>query len=349
MQDSLPPEEQRSMIRQATRNRDTCLPSPSQPPRRAWRDGAPMLERLRDSLQMPSLHPSGACLRVMLLSEGESAVIDLAPDADAQLVVGRHEQAGLGVQDDSTLSLRHVLILLRSRPGADGPTVDLIPLSPSAPVQPWPAALPGDVTARGTALLCGNSLLFMTQIQSGLETPSTAFSLQGGSVHVKAEDVNIAVHKRRVVSSVPPRSTFIREARALLELHDAGSAEAAYTLEVRRGDLCARLGLLEAWLAQGILLGRSQAKCSHPLFSQVLSPAEISRSHVYVRREGDYVVFYDTASMGGVWIGDEQVHRAQVLAPLSCNMALRERQACMPPLELSLPESVSISLRARGM
>jgi hypothetical protein len=349
MQDSLPPDEQRSMIRQATRNRDTCLPSPSEPPQHAWRDGAPILERLRDSLRMPSLHPSGACLRVMLFSEGERAVLDLALDADAQLVVGRHEQADLGVQDDSTLSLRHVLVLLRSRPDADGPTVELIPLSPSAPVQPWPAALPNDVTARGTALLCGNSLLFMTQIHSGPDAPCTAFALQGGSVHAKAEDVNIAVRKRRVVSSVPPRSTFIREARELLELHDAGTSEAAYTLEVRRGDLCARLGLLEAWLAQGILLGRSQAKCSHPLFSQVLSPAEISRSHVYVRREGDYVVFYDTASMGGVWIGAEQVHRAEVLAPLSCDIALRERQAREPLLELSLPKSVCISVRPRGL
>jgi len=308
-----------------------------------------MLERLRKSLEFPALHPSGACLRVVLLSERESAMRDLSLDQDAQLVVGRHGQADLGVQDDSALSLRHVLVLHRPCGDAAGQTVELIPLSPSAPVRPWPHPLPDDVAGRGTALLCGDSLLFVTQIQQGQYTASTAFALQGGSVRLKVDDGNIAVRKRRTVDSSPPRSTFIREARALTELHDTGASEAAYILEVQRGDLRARLGLHEAWLAQGILLGRSPTKCSHPLLAEALSPVGISRSHLYLRREGDHVVFYDTASMGGVWIEEEQVYRAEALAPMSRDAESWEQQARAALIELALPESVRIMLRPRGV
>ena len=101
------------------------------------------------------------------------------------------------------------------------------------------------------------------------------------------------------------------------------------------------------------MLGRSELKCSHVALAAVLKSDNVSRCHLFLRREADAVVFYDTASTAGVFVGDEQVRRFAIPAPLDVlapDADPQVRNAAVNPARviLQLTEEVSVRLLANG-
>jgi hypothetical protein len=136
----------------------------------------------------------------------------------------------------------------------------------------------------------------------------------------------------------PPQIARISTAYGATDL-PPGDTDAQLVLEVWSGQRRVRLALRESWLARGILLGRNPEKCSHPALADVLSSEQVSRCHLFLRREEDRVVFYDTASSFGVCVHDDLIHRVSI--PATAAGVNPEH------IVLSLTDDVFVTLHAR--
>ncbi len=293
-------------------NYNTIFPS-------ALRDiDSELAARVRTELAALSLHfeaplPRGhtVAARIALVGTRELELRELLADPDAFVVVGRHSEASMRALDSSSLSLRHVLLIPQLASSATEMLVDIVPLAPTVRLALWSQPLPEPLAEHCTAFILGDSLL--------LVAPVTGKEIAGAGLHVTP---SIAAHLERHASAKPrptepPRCTRVSTAYTATDLPPASDGSARLVLEVRSSDRAVRLHVQEAWLARGILLGRNPDKCSHVALADALSSDHVSRCHVFLRREEDDVVFYDTASTSGVCVDDELVRRVRIPAPLS--------------------------------
>jgi hypothetical protein len=281
--------------------------------------------------------------RVALLACDALYLDQVSADPNDYLCVGRHTEASLRSASSESLSLRHVLLIPRPLGGTQI-QLDVVPLAPTIGVAPWSQPLPVALAQRCTAIVLGDSLLLVSgvitrELESTLNlAPSTTKNLERTQRRAPRDVEN---ELRTRVSSI----------HDLLSLRADDQPTGPLALEVRSEDAAVTIHLREDWLAQGIVLGRSELKCSHAALSAVLSSLSVSRCHLFLRREDDAIVFYDTASTFGVSVGDQQVRRVAIPAPLSVlasDAGPDVRTATVNPARvvLLLADEVSVTLTA---
>jgi hypothetical protein len=269
---------------------------------------------------------SDLAARVALVSSDGVSLHELPASPDEYLVVGRHSEATVRSADAASLSLRHVL-LIPQRVGAEPDVVlDIVALAPTIKIAPWPRTLPRPLADRCAGLALGDSLLLVAPVAHG-DRPADVFiapepaSKLAANLRVTAPmlDTHASANANGYPSS---RLTRISSAAPALRLPPGEDLadDARLVLEVRDDSVRVRIGLREPWLIGGIVIGRNQEKCSHASLARVLTPLEVSRCHLYLRREQDEIVFYDTASTCGVYLSDydedaEPIRRFVVPAP----------------------------------
>ena len=277
--------------------------------------------------------------RLALLGTGELQLHELGAAPEAFVCVGRHTEASLRVESSDSLSLRHVLLIPRAT-ADDDIQVDIVPLSPMVRVAPWPHEIPAIAGTVTTAMLLGDSLLLIAPAV----LPGRASSLQ-----LEPDPAAGLPHRSSSPNGHVPLRTRITMAPSLSDMPSVDPADEGLFLEVRNKATSVCIALREEWLACGLLIGRSPGKCSYAALAHVLAHPEISRCHLFLRREDDSVVFYDTASTWGVVVNDKDVRRVCIPAPRPRSEAPNgAREAAINPegLSLQLSADVFITLRA---
>jgi len=296
--------------------------------------------------------------RVALLTSDEAFLHELPGSPDAYLVVGRHTEASVRAEGATSLSLRHVLLIPQRSDSTAGVALDIVALAPTMRVGVWPRPLPAVLAGRCTALVLGDSLLLVAPIEraegvaevfmapdvaSGLppqRRPQPVAQRQRASAG-SAESADSLSHSTRISMAMP--------SDALPDAADACDAE--LVLEVCSDDGSVRVPLREPWLVGGIVLGRNADKCSHSSIARLLTSPEVSRCHLYLRREHNEIVLYDTASTSGVRLGEddeELVRRVAVPAPLGA-LARGNPDAINPArIQLWLSTDVRLTIFAAG-
>lgn len=252
--------------------------------------------------------------RVALLAADEVSLHELPASPDAYLVVGRHSEASVRTAGAQSLSLRHVLLIPQRTAQGPGVVLDIVALAPTMRIAPWPRPLPGGLAERSTALVLGDSLLLVAPVTRSEQHTEIFIAPEPASklgVKPRPEAPPAQAHRRTRITSAAPAES--------LPAGDDLPDDARLVLEVRNDGERVRIGLREPWLVGGIVLGRNTEKCSHASLARVLASPEVSRCHLYLRREQDDIVFYDTASTSGVHLSEDEeaeaVRRFVVPAP----------------------------------
>jgi hypothetical protein len=287
----------------------------------------------------------GAELRMAIISPYAVVVRDLRCAADDFAVIGRHGAVVMGGREALAMSLRHILAIPERIDS--NPSLRLIPLSPEHPVVRVDELLPAELRARGDTFQVGEGLLFVAAL--GPIRPGRLTGLAGSSARVENACARIDARSEpapegsgrprlRLLPRCGHRATSAASSRARLqgpsapEVHRHGRARprlvppgggrvtsaasvAGLTLEVTSAEVRVSFDLREPWLERGILLGRSDRKCSHRALRLALSSEYISRAHVLLRRERDDLVFYDLASTNGTFVKGARVRRVCMHVP----------------------------------
>jgi hypothetical protein len=253
-------------------------------------------------------------------------------------VVGRHSQASLRAHAEN-LSLRHLLLL-----GRAGALTELIPLVSAQRVRAWSRPLPPRLAARCIAFDLDCALLLI------------APELEGAAAPVLQRPAASGLGAARKPARTPERNqlrgsgehTIVTIARDLSLVPDEPAGLRPLALSVRTDERSVSVGVREDWLEQGLILGRKPEKCSHRAFHDLLSEDDhISRCHLYLRREADEVVFYDTASTSGLWLGEECVQRVAIPAPRAACEGAGDAALINPEhVVIALTDRVSVTLTA---
>jgi hypothetical protein len=285
--------------------------------------------------------------RVALLTEHEIYRHELPASPDAYLVVGRHSEANVRA-DAPALSLRHVLLIPQPDVTAGSILLDVVALAPTMRIAPWPRPLPAALADACSALMLGDALLLVAPVTRGERRAEVTLAPDPAS--------QLRAPMRGAARSQLPHAwsdhTRISSAAPALSLPDGDdtAADVAFTLEVRDEHLRVRIGLREAWLVGGIMLGRNEEKNSHASLSRVLTADGVSRCHLYLRREHDDIVFYDTASTNGLHTSNDET--AEPIRRFVIRAATGGKQAPMTVNPdrtwLWLTSSVRVTLYATG-
>lgn len=298
-----------SGFQQARCNRNTIMPQGYRDLSReltAVLDGR--LAELEQYFSEPVADELPICARLALLGTEELQTL-VVPAQPAEFVcVGRHTEAGLRVEKASSLSLRHILLIPRQavEAGEAEIQIDMVPLSPMVRLAAWPGELPPSLGSLCQGWLMGDALLLIAPTLSDAAASSLELRPSVVAGLSNAPEPAIVQHTLRARVTVAP---------SLFDVPLAPAQDAPLALEVRNGLMTVRLPIQETWLDRGVLLGRHPEKCSHSALAQVLAHEEVSRCHAFLRREGDTVVFYDTASTFGLQVGGLPVRRVAVPAP----------------------------------
>lgn len=309
-------------------------------------------EQLQEHFAAPLPDNVPVIVRIALIGASDLDLYELSVDPDSFVVVGRHSEASVRADSSSSLSLRHVLLIPHAT-AEDHITLEIVSLSPTIDPEPWlhTHRMPEPLATRCTGLVLGDALLLVATVGRGAETAvvKLAPTLEKvSSAHRHARDDRA---RRLDYDDDEPRKSEIvtihpTSITALADLSVADAPDAKLRLQVTFGDQRVTVALREAWLEAGLLLGREDRKCSHPALGAALSSNDVSRCHVYLRREGDAIVFYDTASTWGLHMKDELVRRIAIPAPVSC-LDSEDAQAKVNPerLTLDLTDRVSVTLQ----
>jgi hypothetical protein len=284
--------------------------------------------------------------RVALLARDALYLDEVTTDPGQYLCVGRHTEASLRSANSESLSLRHVL-LIPVPLGGTQMQLDVVPLSPTVAVSPWSRPLPPALAQRCTAIVLGDSLLLI----AGVNTPELESTLNLASPTTKHLERTRPRPPREDKNSLQTKVSSIHD---LLSMHPGDQPTGPLALEVRSDNAAVTIHLREDWLAQGIILGRSDVKCSHAALAAVLGDIGVSRCHLFFRRESDAIVFYDTASTAGLFIGEDEVRRVAIPAPrsvLAPGVGPGVRNATINParIALQLTDEVSVTLKAAAV
>lgn len=327
-------------------NRNTCfLPFARVP---ALEDE--LTERVTECAAQLTQHfdaPAALGARVALIGPHDLDLYDLALDPDAFVVVGRHSEAGVRAQGSASLSLRHVLLVPQRTTEADI-SIEVVALSPTVTPEPWPHMdrLPESLAARCTALLLGDALLLVAAV--GRDPDTAVVKIAPALEKVACGNRNAApVSSSQRQDADPSRRSRLISIRPanLSELAAIDAPDAQLWLRVEFGERRVTIGVREAWLNAGLLLGRAEGKNSHPALAAALGSDEVSRCHVFLRREGDVIAFYDTASTWGLRVHGRPVRRVTIPAPTSAFGSAAFVHAVNPErVSLALTEHVFLTL-----
>jgi len=296
--------------------------------------------------------------RIALVTSDEVLLHELPASPDAYLVVGRHTEAGVRAARAPSLSLRHVLLIPQCSDSTARVALDIVALAPTMRVGVWPRPLPAALAGRCTALVLGDSLLLVAPIEraEGVAEVCMAPEVVSGLAPqprpqpvVQRQRANGAIAESADCISRSTRISIAMPSDALPAAADACDAE--LVLEVCSDDGSVRVLLREPWLVGGIVIGRNADKCSHSSIARLLTSPEVSRCHLYLRREHNEIVFYDTASTSGVRLGEDDeefVRRVAVPAPLGA-LARGNPDAINPArTQLWLSTDVRLTIFAAG-
>jgi hypothetical protein len=302
-------------------------------------------DRVAAHFDQPPSSELGVAARVALLALDALYLGEVDAEPDHYLCVGRHTEASLRSACSASLSLRHVLLIPRPVDGARM-QLDVVPLGPTMAVAPWSQPLPVALAQRCTAIVLGDSLLLVSGVAD--RKPESMPNLAAPTTKHLERTTRDAPAPRRVENALRTRVSSIHD---LLSLRPDDQPTGPLALEVRSQDAAVTIHLREDWLGQGLVLGRSELKCSHAALAAVLKDERVSRCHVFLRREDDAVVFYDTASTAGIFVGEEQVRRIAIPAPLNVlafGADPEARSASVNPrrVVLQLTHEVSVTLLA---
>jgi hypothetical protein len=120
-------------------------------------------QKLCDYFGQPESSDRALVCRLALLSANTMRMHEMPDVVDEFVVVGRHSESQLRLNDDGSLSLRHALVI-PSAVSERSRAIDVIPLSPTVEIVEWSRVLPDALAGRCTAIQMGNSLLLMAAI-----------------------------------------------------------------------------------------------------------------------------------------------------------------------------------------
>lgn len=233
------------------------------------------------------------------------------------LIVGRHTQCGLRVEDD-TVALRQVAALVCCEGGR--PVVHLLDLGTSVPFITEDGLASAGVIADGPLYIAMGSVavwfLPCPRARAPLRADEAWNALAPRTFLDRRAPADGARPAPVAAPSPPPRprglhreSTTVTRVTAPLLLGEDDDQEIAWgTLKLDSGARRVRRAVSAERLEQGILLGR-YGRCS----LLIESPENtVSRVHALLIRLGMDVWIIDTASTNGVKRGDDEVH-AEVL------------------------------------
>ena len=288
--------------------------------------------------------------RVALLNAEGVVLHELPASPEEYLVVGRHTEAAVRVGDALSLSLRHVLLIPQRAQARSGVVLDVVALAPTMRIASWPEPMPQTLAGRCTPLVLGDALLLVAPMISDEHLPEVVIAPDPESQLAAAPRSRALPREERGGERRDSRISTAIPADSLPEGEEL-AADAKLVLEVRDDEASVRIGLREPWLVGGIVIGRNTEKCSHASLARVLGSDEVSRCHLYVRREQDEIVFYDTASTSGVRLGEddeEYIRRVAVPAPLG-EVAAVDRDAINPErTQLWLSTDVRLTIYSRS-
>jgi hypothetical protein len=237
------------------------------------------------------------------------------------LIVGRHSQCGLLIDDD-TVSLRHVAALVRS----DGarPILHVRDLATNQPFVTEDGAPNGGVIADGPLYIAIGNIAIWFLPCPGSSFPSSAdeawqalaprtfLDRRSPSDSVRPSSSAAVSSPKNAAVSQPmalDERTHVTQVAAPLLLGEDDDPEIAWgTLKISHGARREKRAISAERLEQGILLGR-YGRCSLLLET---TENTVSRVHVLLLRLGAEVWILDTASTHGVKRGEDDV-AAEVL------------------------------------
>ena len=265
------------------------------------------------------LHPPNRSTNVFTLAAAvprnkELAVRTIAPPAPGDccsLVVGRHDHAGLSLQTDSTLSLRHATVILSSdREGA--PFIRVIDLNSVFGLQDIAHDTHRSLAANGpVALRLADAALFIFPPSSSFESAGGFDESAGGFDDMKWADVmphdpdQEPEEQLNDHASREGRSTAISVVADINAVPPPGDTAAvtdtAGTVEMRSLGQTYRRLLSRHALRRGVLIGR-YARCDINTANLPMA-ADISRIHALLISIDNQLHLVDAGSKNGVRTG----------------------------------------------
>jgi hypothetical protein len=241
--------------------------------------------------------------RLYWASRWETGSIDLPAGPTSFLVAGRHTACDIYLANDTSVSLRHVL--LRSTSVDGSPVLSALDLQSSRGIELANGSVHRSIAARGMMSFALGAYVFIA-------LPSDE---RVGATLPEAICTPALAHPYRALAPRPlgtSQITLLPQAMELLtlaplRLDRTRESVRIYEVVMRSDRMVQATHVSSTWLEHGILIGR--AKCFHPAFLKLFSDA-ISRVHLVIQRTPRGNVAYDAASLHGTYEPSGQRRRA---------------------------------------
>jgi hypothetical protein len=235
--------------------------------------------------------------RIVTVGDGDDvAFTDLARGSRHFLVCGRHRRCDVVLKGDHEISLRH--LLLRCAPRSDGtPALEVIDLRAELPSFLHDDEPRRTFVAEGPiALRLGRYVL--AAVPHGQALPADVPEPECEARPTRRDDEpSPSKASSSLVTMLPAISQVI-------EL-DGSDRDLPARLRVERDGASATVGLDEADLDRGVLVGRSD-RCVGGRFRALLS-TDISRAHVLILRVDGRLRAFDLCSTNGTRMDDRRI------------------------------------------
>jgi hypothetical protein len=231
--------------------------------------------------------------------DGACGCIDAPAERGKHIVVGRHDHCDLVLEDEDSVSLRHVL--LRVSALDDGfPVLNVLDLETRGGFELSDGSRQRCVVATGPLVfrVGVHSLVALPMgVQVERELPAPVIDRAEADPYVvKPERVEPVQVPRRVTRITQiPSSVRIGTGSFAGVPHESSAGRYEVVLECAGKRAAIRLSARD--VEHGVLIGRNE-KCIDAGLRAILSEA-CSRVHALIIREKDGVFLYDTASTGG--------------------------------------------------